>query len=68
MNPQMWEHPVTQKNYTSLKKLGYHMVDPVEGEMACDHVGVGRMAEPDVIFEAAKKLLGGRQKKKRKKD
>lgn len=67
MNPQMWEHPVTQKNYAYLKKLGYHMVDPVEGEMACDHVGVGRMAEPDVIFEAAKKLLGGGQKKKRKK-
>ena len=54
MNPGMWENTVTQKNYNYLKELGHNFVDPVEGEMACDHEGVGRMAEPEEIFEAIK--------------
>lgn len=57
MNPGMWENPVTQKNYNYLKELGHKFVDPAEGEMACDHEGVGRMAEPEVIFEAIKAFL-----------
>ncbi len=69
MNPGMWENPVTQKNYEFLKKLGHQFVDPDEGEMACDHVGVGRMAEPEVIYEriieqfnlSKKKLLTGKR-------
>ncbi len=51
MNPQMWANPITQRNFKTLLELGYQSVDPAEGEMACDHVGIGRMAEPDVIFE-----------------
>ncbi|MEE8149092.1 MAG: bifunctional phosphopantothenoylcysteine decarboxylase/phosphopantothenate--cysteine ligase CoaBC [candidate division Zixibacteria bacterium] len=57
MNPGMWENTVTQKNYNYLKELGHKFVDPVEGEMACDHEGVGRMAEPEDIFEALKAHL-----------
>ncbi len=51
MNPQMWVNPITQRNFATLLDLGYRSVDPAEGEMACDHVGIGRMAEPEVIFE-----------------
>ncbi|MGH8014618.1 MAG: bifunctional phosphopantothenoylcysteine decarboxylase/phosphopantothenate--cysteine ligase CoaBC, partial [Candidatus Zixiibacteriota bacterium] len=44
-------------------------IDPEEGEMACDHVGVGRMAEPETIYHsivthfspAKKKLLTGKK-------
>lgn len=69
MNPGMWRNPVTQKNYEYLKKLGHLFVDPVEGEMACDHVGVGRMVEPEEIFQkiaglysaSKKKLLAGKK-------
>lgn len=68
MNPQMWHNKVTQRNFTYLvDELGYLVVDPVEGNMACDHVGVGRMAEPDVIFEQVQLFLSGAQKKKSKK-
>ncbi len=63
MNPGMWENPVTQKNYEYLKKLGHQFIDPDEGEMACDHVGVGRMAEPEVIFERIIKHFGAGKKK-----
>ncbi len=52
MNPAMWENKVTQRNLNSLKELGFLVVDPGVGEMACDETGVGRMAEPDIIFKA----------------
>ena len=65
MNPGMWENPVTQKNYNYLKELGHKFVDPVEGEMACDHEGVGRMAEPEEIFEAIKAQLSSLKVKKK---
>jgi phosphopantothenoylcysteine decarboxylase/phosphopantothenate--cysteine ligase len=68
MNPQMWLNPVTQRNYTALKQLGYTFIGPEEGGTACDHYGVGRMAEPGDIFKAVKAFFekgpAGRRKKK----
>ncbi len=65
MNPQMWGNPVTQRNIALLKELGYRFIDPEEGEMACDHVGVGRMAEPQEIYERVKLFFSsGAEKKK----
>lgn len=63
MNPGMWENKITQKNFGTLKELGHHFVDPVEGEMACDHVGVGRMAEPESIFQEIQNFFSGGKKK-----
>ncbi len=54
MNPGMWSNPITRRNVQTLMQLGYRFVDPTEGNMACDHYGVGRMAEPDQLFEAIK--------------
>lgn len=67
MNPQMWLNKVTQRNYASLKELGYEFIGPEEGGTACDHYGIGRMAEPEELFEAIKshfkKSPAGRKKK-----
>ena len=52
MNPQMWQHPTTQKNVSYLKEIEYHLVGPEEGDTACDQWGVGRMVEPEGLFEA----------------
>jgi phosphopantothenoylcysteine decarboxylase/phosphopantothenate--cysteine ligase len=64
MNVWMWEHPATQANLAILKSRGVHIVDPVAGDLACGDEGIGRMAEPDGIVEAAlsiaKKKLRGR--------
>ena len=66
MNPQMWSNAITQKNVATLKGLGFLTVGPDEGDMACDHTGVGRMSEPAVIFEAIEKFFKkSPQKKKR---
>lgn len=58
MNAQMWENPVTQRNVETIDKLlGYPFIGPGEGWQACRTSGSGRMAEPEDIFVAARKLL-----------
>lgn len=64
MNPGMWAHPATQKNVAYLQKIGYQILGPGEGDMACDHTGLGRMLEPDELFEAVRSFLDKGAKKK----
>lgn len=59
MHTEMWEHPATQRNISSLVEFGYHLVGPGEGGLAGGDVGVGRVAEPEEIVEAAIHLLSG---------
>lgn len=51
MNTFMYEHPATQENIQKLKKLGYHVVEPAEGYLACGDTGKGKMPEPDQLLE-----------------
>ncbi len=62
MNTNMWQHTVTQQNYRKLKSIGYHFIDPEHGELACKHVGHGRLAEFDSIIESVCNLIGVEQK------
>jgi phosphopantothenoylcysteine decarboxylase/phosphopantothenate--cysteine ligase len=58
MNPRMWTHPATQANAATLRERGVELIGPDEGETAEGELGVGRMAEPQGIFERAEALLG----------
>jgi phosphopantothenoylcysteine decarboxylase/phosphopantothenate--cysteine ligase len=52
MHPNMWENAATQRNARLLgqdRRVGF--VGPVRGEVASGDVGLGRMAEPEVIRE-----------------
>jgi phosphopantothenoylcysteine decarboxylase/phosphopantothenate--cysteine ligase len=54
MNPHMWAHAATQRNLETLKADGLRFIGPNEGEMAeRGERGVGRMAEPLEIRDAA---------------
>jgi phosphopantothenoylcysteine decarboxylase/phosphopantothenate--cysteine ligase len=58
MNPHMWAHAATQRNFAKLQADGLRFVGPNEGEMAeRGERGVGRMAEPDEIRDAVLALL-----------
>jgi phosphopantothenoylcysteine decarboxylase/phosphopantothenate--cysteine ligase len=59
MNPRMWAHPATRANVEALRARGVVLVGPDEGETAEGELGVGRMAEPDEILSAARRLLVG---------
>jgi phosphopantothenoylcysteine decarboxylase / phosphopantothenate---cysteine ligase len=58
MNSRMWAHPATQANVETLRGRGVSIIGPNEGELAEGEWGVGRMAEPDVIFARCRELLG----------
>jgi phosphopantothenoylcysteine decarboxylase / phosphopantothenate---cysteine ligase len=53
MNTHMWEHEAVQTNMATLRRRGVRFVDPGDGYLACGWIGRGRLAEPDVIVEAA---------------
>lgn len=57
MNSEMYKNPVTQKNISYLKKIGYHFVGPEKGELACGDEDIGRMSEPEKIVSVVKKIL-----------
>ncbi len=53
MHPAMWTHPLTQSNAERLKGLaGWRFIGPEIGEVASGEQGVGRLAEPEQIFDA----------------
>lgn len=54
MNPHMWAHAATQQNFATLQSRHVRFVGPNEGEMAeRGERGLGRMAEPEEIRDAA---------------
>ena len=40
MNTEMYNNPITQRNLEGLRSLGYHIMDPAEGWVACGITGV----------------------------
>jgi phosphopantothenoylcysteine decarboxylase/phosphopantothenate--cysteine ligase len=62
MNTAMWQKPSVQRNLTTLKSDGVHIVGPQEGWQSCRRVGIGRMAEPAEIQAAIERVLNQRGK------
>lgn len=58
MNVHMFENPATQRNLRMCKELGWTIVEPGSGNLACGDTGKGRMEEPAVIEQAVDELLG----------
>jgi len=57
MNPRMWAHPATRENIARLRERGVVLVGPDEGEMAEGEWGVGRMSEPEEIFQRVEAII-----------
>ncbi|MCI5133839.1 MAG: bifunctional phosphopantothenoylcysteine decarboxylase/phosphopantothenate--cysteine ligase CoaBC [Candidatus Electrothrix sp. AW2] len=57
MNSKMLAHPATQRNLAILKELGYLVVEPETGPLACGEVGTGRLAEWDTVREVLQGLF-----------
>jgi phosphopantothenoylcysteine decarboxylase/phosphopantothenate--cysteine ligase len=57
MNTRMWANPATQENVRILRERGAQIVGPEEGELGEGGSGVGRMSEPEAIFECCRQLL-----------
>ena len=66
MNRQMWEAPATRRNVAQVIEDGVTVFGPAAGEQACGEVGMGRMLEPEELFERLEgffvpKRLAGRK-------
>lgn len=67
MNVHMWEHPATQRHVSMARDMGYIVIPPEEGELACGYEGKGRLPENEVILEvlwntlSPKKDLAGKK-------
>ncbi|MBO7672016.1 bifunctional phosphopantothenoylcysteine decarboxylase/phosphopantothenate--cysteine ligase CoaBC [bacterium] len=62
MNTNMWDNPIIKENISKLKSLGYNIIEPESGFLACGTEGNGRLCELSKIYDAAEKELT--QKKK----
>ncbi|MBW6508280.1 MAG: bifunctional phosphopantothenoylcysteine decarboxylase/phosphopantothenate--cysteine ligase CoaBC [Desulfuromonadales bacterium] len=57
MNTNMYENPLYQRNAKILRDVGYHLLEPICGELACGWTGQGKMPEPQDIVVAAEDIL-----------
>ncbi|MBW2092283.1 MAG: bifunctional phosphopantothenoylcysteine decarboxylase/phosphopantothenate--cysteine ligase CoaBC, partial [Deltaproteobacteria bacterium] len=57
MNVNMYNNQILQENLNRLRSLGYRVVDPGYGELACGTEGQGRLAELEHILEETRFAL-----------
>ena len=57
MNTNMYMNPITQQNIAKLRNLGYYIIEPATGMLACGIEGPGRLPEPVHIVEALQAIF-----------
>ena len=57
MNIHMFENPILQENLRKLRRVGYHIMEPAEGFLACGYEGKGRLPDPEKIADEVERLL-----------
>jgi phosphopantothenoylcysteine decarboxylase/phosphopantothenate--cysteine ligase len=57
MHTEMWEHPATQANVSTLRSRGAIVLEPAVGRLTGADSGAGRLPEPAEIFAVATRLL-----------
>lgn len=58
MNTQMYSHPATQKSINNLREYGFEILETQSGVLACGEVGLGKLLDPDAIYEAIIEAIG----------
>ena len=51
MNREMFLNEITQKNIRNLQEMGYEVIAPQKKLLACGDIGIGALAETEVILE-----------------
>lgn len=49
MNVNMWGNKLVQENLAKLKSVGYQVIEPISGMLACGYEGVGRLEDVRII-------------------
>ncbi len=56
MNEKMWTNPAVGQNVEKLRQMGFEIIGPGQGRLACGSKGVGRMAEVADIMQRLEKM------------
>ncbi|MBI4292452.1 MAG: bifunctional phosphopantothenoylcysteine decarboxylase/phosphopantothenate--cysteine ligase CoaBC [Betaproteobacteria bacterium] len=51
MNVEMWQSPATRRNVAQLRADGVSVLGPASGDQACGESGMGRMLEPQQLYD-----------------
>ena len=65
MNCNMWDNPVIQENLKKLASLGYKILEPESGFLACGYEGKGRLCSLEKIFDETSAILKNTGSKKK---
>src|SRR5690625_7301121 len=57
MDHDMYVHPATQRNLSTLREYGYEVLPPEQGELASGLIGEGRLPEPEAVVDHIIKRL-----------
>lgn len=57
MNVNMYSNSIVRENIEKLKRHGFTVVEPTEGDLACGWTGKGRLAPTDIIELEVEKAL-----------
>jgi phosphopantothenoylcysteine decarboxylase / phosphopantothenate---cysteine ligase len=57
MHTEMWEHPATRANVSTLRGRGALVLDPAAGRLTGPDTGPGRLPEPAELFRTAVRVL-----------
>jgi len=57
MNDRMYTHAAVTENLARLRHFGYHIVEPVHGDLACGRKGTGHLAPTEDIVRTVRTLI-----------
>ena len=67
MNVNMWENRIVKKNLQKLKDIGYKIINPSHGKLACGQIGVGKLVEIQEIHKIVRNFFNSNNLLKGKK-
>jgi phosphopantothenoylcysteine decarboxylase/phosphopantothenate--cysteine ligase len=57
MHTEMWDHPATQANVSTLAERGIHIIPPGSGRLTGADTGPGRLPEPETLYAVCERIL-----------
>ncbi len=57
MNVHMYDNPIVRANVRRLSDLGWLVVEPDSGPLACGHEGLGRLPDAEVLVEEVERAV-----------
>ncbi len=68
MEENMYINPITQRNIRILQEIGYMFIGPEKGRLASGRIGIGRMADVELVIKSIIDELESKSGRKKRHD